>query len=60
MKAKSFQEYLEKQLNKAEITEIEKLAKLELEFLMRSHLPKEKQRTYDNHHLHHQYPKRFI
>ncbi len=33
MKAKSFQQYLEKRLDKSEIAEIEKLAKLELEFL---------------------------
>lgn len=33
MKAKSFQQYLEKRLDKTEIAEIEKLAKLELEFL---------------------------
>lgn len=33
MKAKSFQDYLEKRLNKAEIAEIEQQAKLEMEFL---------------------------
>lgn len=33
MKAKSFQQYLEKRLDKAEIAEIEKLAELETEFL---------------------------
>jgi transcriptional regulator with XRE-family HTH domain len=33
MKAKSFQQYLEKRLNKAEINEIEKMAKLEAEYL---------------------------
>src|SRR5580704_9118964 len=33
MKAKSFQQYLEKRLDKTEIAEIEKLAKLEMEFL---------------------------
>lgn len=33
MKAKSFQQYLEKRLDKAEIAEIEKLAELEMEFL---------------------------
>jgi hypothetical protein len=32
MKAKSFQEYLEKKLNKAELAEIEEFAKLETEF----------------------------
>ncbi len=33
MKAKSFQQYLEKRLNQSEIAEIEKLAELEMEFL---------------------------
>ena len=33
MKAKSFQQYLEKRLDKSEIAEIEKLAELEMEFL---------------------------
>ncbi|HLB42121.1 MAG TPA: hypothetical protein VJN02_04595 [Gammaproteobacteria bacterium] len=33
MKTKSFQHYLEKRLNKSEIAEIEKQAKLEIEFL---------------------------
>jgi transcriptional regulator with XRE-family HTH domain len=33
MKAKSFQQYLEKRLNKAEINEIEKMAQLEAEYL---------------------------
>jgi len=33
MKAKSFQQYLEKRLDKEEIAEIEKLAELEMEFL---------------------------
>jgi hypothetical protein len=33
MKAKSFQQYLEKRLNKDEINEIEKLAQLEMEYL---------------------------
>ena len=33
MKAKSFQQYLEKRLDQSEIAEIEKLAKLEMEFL---------------------------
>jgi len=33
MKAKSFQEYLEKRLNKSEIVEIEKLAQLEMKYL---------------------------
>jgi transcriptional regulator with XRE-family HTH domain len=33
MKAKNFQQYLEKRLDKAEIAEIEKLAELEMEYL---------------------------
>lgn len=33
MKTKSFQRYLEKRLDKSEIAEIEKVAKLEMEFL---------------------------
>lgn len=33
MKAKSFQKYLEKRLDQSEVAEIEKLAKLEMEFL---------------------------
>lgn len=33
MKAKSFQQYLDKRLDKAEIAEIEKLAKLEFEIM---------------------------
>lgn len=33
MKTKSFQQYLEKRLDSTEIAEIEKLARLELEFL---------------------------
>ena len=33
MKAKSFQHYLEKRLDKTEIAEIEKLAELEMDFL---------------------------
>lgn len=33
MKAKSFHQYLEKRLNKAEINEIEKMAQLEAEYL---------------------------
>src|SRR5689334_15114700 len=33
MKAKSFQQYLEKRLDKSEIAEIEKIAKLEMKFL---------------------------
>ncbi len=33
MKAKSFQQYLEKRLDQSEIAEIEKLAELEMEFL---------------------------
>ena len=34
MKTKSFQDYLEKRLSKSEVSEIEKLAKLEKEFLL--------------------------
>jgi transcriptional regulator with XRE-family HTH domain len=33
MKTKSFQDYLEKRLDKSEIAEIERIAKLEMEFL---------------------------
>lgn len=33
MKAKSFQQYLEKRLNQSEIAEIDKLAKLEMDYL---------------------------
>jgi hypothetical protein len=34
MKTKSFQAYLDKRLNKAEIAELEKLAKLEFEIML--------------------------